>query len=614
MTAVGIAKNMKIRPGRTAVAYAVVLMTLGLGAWLVAAMPSARAQEVTQEAAADAPAATTPEEAEVAEVEAEPPPAPRVPFYIHPLWFLLFGLTVGLWLFLTSCVSMDAKGLGTVSSSLWSAAMMGTGFIGLAFTVLFHVAFAFLMIGVVLATGAIYVWHRNRFVPERHRLLGAHHRAELLSRLPLVGGLVGYAPGFTAEIDVDLSGPGGESLESIVTQDPAFNQAAEVMADAVSRAAAVNARTVRVFAHDEQYVVQLVMDGVPQTLTTCELDTGRQMIACASALLGLSSEGRVRQGSASLRAALPEAGTVEVQGRIKAVRQKPALVLEFPDWQPDLHKAGLEALGMHDALVKRLRTAVQQEKGAILVAGRAGSGTTTTLYATIALMDLFTTDVIALESEEGPEVEHVRRWPVPKDRPFGEVMAEVLREGPHKIVFDGLQAQEQAEPLLEFAARQGQVLTTLRGKNAPDALLRLCRTTGSADVVGQAVICVVAQRLVRRLCEECREQIEPDPQFLRKLNLDPADPGSWFQAVGCPHCLNTGYRGRIGLFSMLIMTDSVRKALAQREASPSDILAQAGKAAFRSFQQDGLSKVAAGITTLEEVRRVLKSSSAAPSD
>ncbi|MFO8008657.1 MAG: hypothetical protein R6V05_13075, partial [Candidatus Brocadiia bacterium] len=162
--------------------------------------------------------------------------------------------------------------------------------------------------------------------------------------------------------------------------------------------------------------------------------------------------------------------------------------------------------------------------------------------------------------------------------------------------------------LLRFAAEQGKVLAGLHAKSAPGALLALAERTGNVDLVSRAVTCVTCQKLVRRLCPDCRQSVAPNPELLRKLDIDPAEPGEWFAPGGCDACLGTGYRGRIGLFSMLIPVEEVNEALKQQGASAASIRKAAGSAALRTLYQDGLTKVAAGITTLEEVQRVLRGS------
>ena len=329
------------------------------------------------------------------------------------------------------------------------------------------------------------------------------------------------------------------------------------------------------------------------------------MLACASVFLGLASEGRVRQGKGKLVAQTAGGESTEISAEIAAVEGKPALVLDFPNWTADLYKRGLESLGVHGAVLKRLQTAATQSKGAIVVCGPPGSGKTTTLYAISGLIDIFTTDVIAVEKDPEVELESIRHWSLPADKSLAEGFAELLREGPNVVMWGEITEAEQAPHLMRFASDEGLVLTTIRAADAAGALIGLSKMAGDAKLVSGAVSCVISQRLVRRLCVSCREQVEPNPALVAKLKLDPAAPGQWYRPVGCRACLSCGFHGQIGIYEMLIITEPVAKALAAGNTSPSAIRKAAGEGALRSMYQDGLTKVTAGITTLEEIRRVL---------
>jgi len=297
--------------------------------------------------------------------------------------------------------------------------------------------------------------------------------------------------------------------------------------------------------------------------------------------------------------------TTEISAEIAAIEGKPALVLDFPNWNAELYKKGLESLGVHGAVLKRLQTAATQSKGAVVVCGPPGSGKTTTLYGISSLIDIFTTDVIAVEKDPEVELVSIRHWSLPQDKSFSQAFAELLREGPNVIMWGEITEGEQASHLMQFADDEGLVLTTMRAADAAGALIGLSKLTGDAKLVSRAVSCVISQRLVRRLCVSCREQVEPNPALVAKLKLDPAAPGQWYRPVGCGACLNSGFRGQIGIYEMLIITEPVAKALAAGSTSPTAIRKAAGEGALRSMYQDGLTKVTAGITTLEEIRRVL---------
>jgi general secretion pathway protein E len=339
-------------------------------------------------------------------------------------------------------------------------------------------------------------------------------------------------------------------------------------------------------------------------------DLAQQVLASASLFLGLAREGRIQQGAGTIACNTPSAGQTEIGVQIVAAAGKPAMTMDFPDPDPDMFKRGLEALGMHPAVMKRVKSAIGQKSGGLVVAGPRSAGRTTTLYALVSEIDVFTTDALVVAKELIHELDSVRTRQLDTDRPFDDVFAEIQREGPQAIMFSDLESSVQAGHLLKYAATEGLLLTDVQSPDAAAALLALKKLGKDAELVGNGVSCVIAQRLVRRLCLECREEVEPNPQVLARLKLDPNNPGRWYRPVGCNSCLDSGFQGRVGIFEMLIITDPVKRALAEADVTAAKIRAAAGDTALRSMYQDGLTKVTAGITTLEELSRVLKQQSA----
>jgi len=576
-------------------AFLAALFLCSLSAGLVAAQG---------EAPADAPAA----EATAAEAPETPAaaPGPIVRLYVNPVWLALVIASIVFWIYITSWAAGDARGIG-MDYPVVTTVMLAVGWVGLIATLLIHAAFGFLLIIMVLAAYVVYVLKRNEHVPEQHRLFGAAHRARVFGGIPVLNKLA--TMGATEARDrmaVPLVNQQGKYLSDLMEEQPTLAQSGAILADFVVRAYTTQTRKVRFVAAGDRYVSQFLLDGVVQNVESFEPEVGQQVLACASVFLELAPEGHVRQGSATISAEMAGGEKEEVNAEILAVEGKPALVLNFPNWTADLSKKGLEALGVHSAVQKRLQTATAQQKGAIVVCGPPGSGKTTSLYGVTGLIDIFTTDVLAVEKTPEYELESVRRWPLPSDRPISQVFAEILREGPGAIMFGQVETADEASLLLKFSDDEGLALTTMKASDAASALMALKKMTGDGDLVGRAVSCVICQRLVRRLCHNCREQVEPNPTLVSKLKLDPADPGLWYRPVGCAACLNSGFRGQIGIFEMLIITEPVSKAIASASASADAIRKAAGGAALRSMYQDGMTKVTAGITTLEEIRRVLK--------
>ncbi len=569
-----------------------------------AAQPAAPPAEAAAERPMDARAAEGPLVRPPA--MEKPPHTVQIPFYSHPLWLALLTVAIGVWLYLTSWVSYDARGVG-MDHARCSVLMLSAGGLGLLLALLLHVVFAFLMLLIVLAATAGYIARRNETVPERHRIFGTYHRSQMLRSAPLVGNLVKAETGFELDTeDVFISKADGTRFAEFVAERQALAGGAEVIRNALLDACTAHSNQVRIFPHDNQFLVQHLLDGLTQNTQALKAEVGSKAIGSAAGFLELTRAGRPRSGSGSLRAQVRGMPAATVKVDIRSREGKPVLLMHMPDWTGELCRGGLEALGMHKALVKRIRSALAQRRGAIIVAGPPRSGVTTTLYAMAGAVDVFTTDLMAVEEQAQHELQQVRRYQLDRDRPFEEQYDEIMRQGPQALMFDDVRGKAESPLLLRFASEQGKVLAGLHAKSAAAALLMLAERTGDPDLVNRGVTCLTCQRLVRRLCIDCRRPVAPNAELLRKLDMDPSQPGQWFAGGGCSSCLGTGYRGRIGLFSMLIPVDKVKAALKQPGASPASIRKAAGGAALRTMYQDALTKVAAGITAIEEVHRVLR--------
>lgn len=581
---------------------AAVLAAIILGAAVLAG--PAMAQQAAPAPPADAQAAP-------AQPAGMPPgmPAARpagVPMYVNPLWLALIIISVCFWLYVTSWVGDDARGTN-LDFFKYSALLLAAGGLGMILTLLVHAAFGFLTIALVLGAFSFYIVVRNKTVPEKFKFLGREHRARLLAAIPVLRGLPSLqARVRTVRASVPLRNESGQGLDDLLEEDASLAEPAGILMDLIVRGAATGARRARLQPAGEQYIAQYVLDGVLQNVEGFESDTAKQVIGCASRFVGLAKDGRMKRGSGKMTADLAGTGQVEIEVAVSASGGQPVLQLGLPNWTAGLQRSGLEALGMHEVLVKRVKAAIEQKKGALIVSGPPGSGRTTTLYSVCRTLDVFATDIVTLEATEEFELEHIRRWTMAPERPFAQVYQQIVREGPQVLMFGEIETEEHARTLLTFAVQEGELLTSFESDDAPDALLRLVKLAGGPDLVNRAVTCAVAQRLVRKLCTNCREEIEPNPAMLQKLGVNANEPGLWYRPVGCEACLNSGYHGQTGIFAMLIVTEPIKELLTRSDVSPDAIQKVAGKAAFRTMYQDGVAKVTAGITTIEEVRRALR--------
>ncbi len=590
-----LVEKPSVRLGRRSGTLVAVLAALLLCAVASAQQPPAAGPP------ADAAAAEAPEAADAA------PAQSTGIFMVNPIWLVVAMIVSAFWLYVTSWVCDDARGIG-LDAGRYGGLMLGAGTVGLVLTLVIHAVLAFLMLVLVLAVFGFYIAVRNRIVPDRFKFMGAYHRGQVFARVPGLGSLAQIKPRTqTVQAALGVTSKEGWSLDDLVAEQSSLAQAATVLADSILRAGVVRAQKVRFQPSPEgTYIHQVMLDGVLQSIEAYEDDVGRQLVTVGCQLAGLTTEGRVRAGSGDFNADLPGMGQVTVKAQVASSRGKPVLLLELPDWTAELYRSGLEALGMHDAIIKRVKAAFDQKNGSLIISGPAASGRTTTVNAVVGSLDQFTTDVAVLGDPLPLSMDHVRHWPVTADRPLDVVYQEILRDGPGVLVIDNLDEPAYALAGAEFGSSSGIALGGLRSQDAPDALADLVKAVGDGALVGKSATCVLTQRLVRRLCTACREQVEPNPSVLRKLNLDPADPGLWYRPVGCDACCNSGYHGRTGVFGMLIVTDPVMTALAEPDPTAATVKQAAGKAAFRTMYQDGISKVIAGVTTLDEIRRVLR--------
>jgi type IV pilus assembly protein PilB len=187
---------------------------------------------------------------------------------------------------------------------------------------------------------------------------------------------------------------------------------------------------------------------------------------------------------------------------------------------------------------------------------------------------------------------------------FDSGLRSMMRADPDVIMVGEIRDRETAQIAVEAALTGHLVLSTLHTNDAPSAVARLIDMGIEPFLVASAVDCVVAQRLARTLCDNCRREARVDGEVVRRHGFDvAADSVQVFEAEGCPRCSGSGYKGRVGLYEVMAVTDEIRELIVQR--APADRIAYAAvKAGMRRLRQDGLDKVLAGRTTFAEIARV----------
>jgi type IV pilus assembly protein PilB len=275
------------------------------------------------------------------------------------------------------------------------------------------------------------------------------------------------------------------------------------------------------------------------------------------------------------------------------------------------HRKGvppLEELGFSAPALEELRYFLRHAHGMILVVGPTGSGKTTTLCSALTTLKTENSNIITIEDPVEYQLPGINQTQI-NDKiklTFASALRSILRQDPDVILVGEIRDQETAKIAMQAAQTGHLVLSTLHTDNAPSTVTRLTDIGVEPFVAGSALIGVVAQRLVRRLCMGCRRQYTPEAEVLRALNISEADAGAlpFYKAVGCDQCNHTGYRGRVGLYEVMRVTDKLRRLIASRASE--DALRDAALAGgMISLGEDGLAKVKSGQTTAEELLRVV---------
>jgi type IV pilus assembly protein PilB len=270
----------------------------------------------------------------------------------------------------------------------------------------------------------------------------------------------------------------------------------------------------------------------------------------------------------------------------------------------------LSELGFLDQAYQRYEEAFRKPYGAILVTGPTGSGKSTSLYATLNIVNSPEKHIVTVEDPVEYRLSGTNQIQVnPKaGLTFASALRSILRADPDIILIGEIRDRETAMIAVESALTGHLVLSSLHTNDAPSAITRLIEMGVETFLVASAVDCVVAQRLARKLCERCAQPYEPEPVELLEAGLPESrlsEPGTWLRAAGCQACANTGYRGRIGLYEVMLMSEEIERLTVER-ASSEAIRAVAIEQGMLTLRDDGLEKARAGMTSIEEIARVVK--------
>jgi type IV pilus assembly protein PilB len=267
---------------------------------------------------------------------------------------------------------------------------------------------------------------------------------------------------------------------------------------------------------------------------------------------------------------------------------------------------GMEKLGFDEQNLEKFKSLIVKPHGIILVTGPTGSGKTTTLYSALNSINTPDKNIITVEDPVEYQLKRIRQSQInPKGGlTFATGLRSILRQDPDVIMVGEIRDLETAEISIQAALTGHLVFSTLHTNDAPSSLTRLTDMGVEPFLISSSVIGIIAQRLVRMICPSCKQAYTPSKEVIDDIGVKlPDTPLKFYKGAGCKVCKNTGYKGRMGIFEMLLLDDKIRDLILAKTSS-SQIKHLAQESGMKTLREDGIEKVLAGTTTIDEVIRV----------
>lgn len=557
--------------------------------------------------------------------QAAPAPAPsgstyvRGPgMYLNLFKFVPVLLIYFLWVWTTDWVEHDTQELNNLKFGTWNSAVFFSGALGLILVLLLPIY----ILGLTLLLLAyftplfIYIYVRNQTVADDQKVLTAYHLGEVAND---VLAKLGIRPVFNKDVGtMDRTGPPIQFVgktQGSAKEDPtrvsqaeesrSYMAAKELVYDAVLR----RATDIHLEPTTEQVSVRYRIDGILHAAEPFDRPTGDAVVNVFKVLSAMDISEKRKPQDGSFGAKL-QGRDLDFRVATSGSKAGEKLVMRILDNSSSITK--LEELGMRPKLVEEVRSIVTQPHGMFLCCGPTGAGKSTTLYAALREIDRYQRNIITCEDPIEYHIDNVTQMEVntKAGQTFASMLRSILRQDPDVIMIGEIRDQETASIACQAANTGHMVFSTVHSNDAVTALFRLLDLGVEPFMIASALSAVLGQRLVRNLCEVCKEPYKPKPEFLKKANI-PADKVDVFYRRPenpeqvCQQCGGTGYFGRTGIYELLIINEPMRDMI-RENPSINKIKAEATKNGMIPIQTDGLRQVIQGKTSIEELLRVVK--------
>ena len=374
----------------------------------------------------------------------------------------------------------------------------------------------------------------------------------------------------------------------------------------LSRAVHLGASDIHIEPREEALVIRLRVDGVLQPVMTLDRQIRDSLVSRVKILANLDISERRLPQDGRLRIRVPQSnGSRVIDVRVSTLPTACGEKLVMRILDPAQIPRSLEELGLEPASLLKFQRALQSPHGLILVTGPTGSGKTSTLYSCLGHLNREEVNILTAEDPIEYSLPGINQLEIKEQigLSFSRALRSFLRQDPDIIMVGEIRDRSTAEISVKAAMTGHLVLSTLHTNDAVSAITRLGNLGVESFLIGSALRLVCAQRLVRRICEPCRQPVQISMKGLP--GIPGAQDGPLLSASrggGCKHCRGSGYRGRTGLFEVLDVTPALRDTI-QRGSAPRELEDGARSEGILTLWESGLAKIRAGLTTVEEVRR-----------
>ncbi len=408
-----------------------------------------------------------------------------------------------------------------------------------------------------------------------------------------------------SQMDIHVEGEeeaASESLDLLMAQDD--SPAVSLVNSVLIKASTVGASDVHFEPYEDEAVVRIRMDGVLHDLLKVPVGTYQNVVSRIKVMANLNvAEKRIPQDG-RIRVTI---GGRDLDIRVSVVPTVfgERVVLRLLDKTGSL--LTLDQLGLEREDEERVRELAKKPYGIVLVTGPTGAGKSTTLYAMLLYIKDPKKNIITIEDPVEYQIKGISQIQVnPKvGLTFASGLRSILRQDPDVIMVGEIRDSETADIAVHAALTGHLVLSTLHTNDAPSAVTRLADMGIEPFLIASSLEGVIAQRLVRRICPFCKEPYKPSQEELKELGI-PDYEGELFRGRGCERCLGTGYRGRVGVFEVLVFDEEL-KSLVTKTQDAVEIRRFALQRGFKTLFEDGIGKVKKGITTSSELLSVISS-------